>query len=398
MIDESKERFQEVFGRQSMVIASAPGRLEILGNHLDYNGGRVIGVAIDRRITVAVSARTDDLIRLATDRESGIAEHRLNKQFDQFSGPEWAVFPLAVVAAIRSSVGKTGNASSSITKSAGFDLSVTSNLPVGAGLSSSAAIELAVAVALNELFGLELSRELLIDISHRAENEFVGVPCGTLDQNVVGLGEKGSLIVLDHATGAHTMTPIPETISFVVFPTHVIHMLKESPYAERKRQCSEALKTLSRFIPGTTHLAHFHPSDLDAYGSQLCDNSFKRSLHVIEEQRRVDSFLSLMRENDLKSAGSCLFASHNSSRELFENSTTELDFLVDILYEQPGILGARLTGAGFGGAVLAMVTDAFDLDSLSTVEKAYKARFGVDIQPWHAGTDDGARIELAANR
>jgi len=395
MIEESKQRFRESFGRQCTVIASAPGRLEILGNHLDYNGGRVIGMAINRRITVAASARADNLIRLSTDRVTGIAEHALDKPYDQYRGPDWAAFPLAVVAAICDGTSDRPGHPRGLS---GFDLSVTSKVPVGAGLSSSAAIELAVAVALNELFCLELSRDELITRAHLAETVFVGVPCGKFDQNVVGLAEKGSLIVLDHASGSQILFPIPEPVSFVVFPTHVAHRLRESPYAARKMTCSRALQTLQRCIPGTTHLAHYHHADLDAYGSNLEHTQFKRARHVIQEQHRVDSFIARLRTGDLESAGSCLSSSHDSSRDLFDNSSIELDFLVEMLKRQPGVLGSRLTGAGFGGAALAMVNDSGDLDKLSAVEKAYTARFGVDIQAWQTGTDEGARVDMPVNR
>lgn len=370
--------FREHFDGAPESHAYAPGRVEVIGNHTDYNGGTVVGAAIDRGMAVAASLRDDGRIRLLSDAKvsEGIVESTWESYQDD-ALPEWCRYPLGVVDEARIRAWSS--------EPFGLDLAISSNLPVGTGLSSSAALELAVAGALSELLFSDddrPSRGVLVEVAHRAENRYVGMPCGLLDQSVVGFARENSLVVLDAAVNRSMAIPLPDGIRFVLFRSHISHALVESPYETRHRECREALMGLERFIPGIRHLAHVHPADLDAYASVLQTKPSLRARHVVHEQRRLGAFLAAISQQDLQAAGACMTASHDSSRSFFDNSTPELDALVASANEQPGVLGARLSGGGWGGSVVAMVDDSFEEKHAEAICDAYEELFETRPHWW----------------
>ena len=380
----SAKAFTEHWGSSPSVVASAPARVEIIGNHTEYNGGTVVGAAISRRLEVACSLRTDGVIRIASD---SVVETSV-ETFQEPSLPDWTRYPLGVFDELRML--------EIIEANIGFDLSVVSEIPQGEGLASSAAFELATVIALDALAGSQArssERSSLVRIAHRAENRFVGVPCRLLDQSVAGFARAGSLVVLDASTGRHHLQAVPENISLVLFRTHIHHRLIDSPYEKRHDECRQALMGLQKVIPGIRYLAHLHPVDIVAYDVILSETLARRARHVVEEQRRVGGFLRALTESDTSAAGGLLFDSHESSKTQFENSTPEMDFLVQKLKEQPGVLGARLSGAGWGPAVLAMVDSSFKDESADHVATSYEEVFEAS-SPWQrTELSDGARIE-----
>jgi len=372
------EKFRATFGRAPEILARAPGRIEFIGNHTDYNGGPVLGAAVDRGVWVALARRDNGQRRLASDRRGQIitvAAERLEK----LTGAQgWANYPLGVLAAFPSF---------GLRASAGFDYLAMSDLPAGAGLSSSAAIELSSALAFAEAAGERPSREVLVKAARHAENHFVGVPCGVLDQGVSGFGKKDHLVFIDCRGPRFETVPLPRGANFWIFNTHTKHALVDGLYAARHRECMEAAQAL-----GVTLLVEVSPAGLAANAGRLPPIAAKRARHIVEEIARVNATVAALRGGDLAAVGKLLTASHRSSQHLFENSTPELDFLVDELASTPHVFGARLTGGGFGGAVMALTTGEFDEAAAELVAAAYAERFGPRPDILHTQTGDGASL------
>lgn len=369
--------FSRTFGRAPEVIARAPGRIEFIGNHTDYNGGTVLGAAIDRDIWVALAGRMDGQRRLFSDlggemvTQSGLPQPVTGSQ-------SWVNYPLGIIASLPEFGLKAPE---------GFDYAVISDLPTGAGLSSSAAIELASAFAFLAATGQAPPRETVVKLGRHAENHFVGVPCGILDQGVSGFGQKDHLVFIDCRGPSFSMVPIPPEVDFWIFNTHTKHALVDGLYAARHRECMEAAQAL-----GVSLLADADVARLEGVRERLPEVAYNRARHVIEEIARVGLTCKALRRGDLRAVGAALTASHRSSQLLFENSTPQLDFLVDRLIEVPEVLGARLTGGGFGGAVMALATGGFDEARAGRIAAAYAEKFGSAPDPLHMRTAPGADV------
>lgn len=368
--------FTQVYGRAPEVITRAPGRIEFIGNHTDYNGGTVLGAAIDRGVWVALSRRSDSQRRFYSEVLPQIIV--LDGELSRVTGEHsWVNYPLGVLAALP----KFG-----FGQPAGFDYLAISDLPTGAGLSSSAAIELASTLAFLAATGETADRETVIKIGRHAENHFVGVPCGILDQGVSGFGEKDRLVFIDCRGPTFSTVPMPATGHFWIFNTHTKHALVDGLYEARHRECMEAAKGL-----GVELLASASATSVAAGKAKLSDVAHRRARHVVDEIARVDEAKRALAAGDLTAVGKALTASHRSSQHLFENSTQELDFLVDTLTATPGVYGARLTGGGFGGAVMALTAPDFDIGAAAVAE-AYRAQYGAAPDVLHMQTGPGAEL------
>jgi galactokinase len=264
---------------------------------------------------------------------------------------------------------------------------VMSDLPPGAGLSSSAAIELASELAFLAATRQDPPRETVVKVGRHAENNFVGVPCGILDQGVSGFGRKDHLVFIDCRGPRFDTVPLPPGAHFWIFNTHTKHALVDGLYAERHRECMEAARTL-----GVKLLADASPAMVLAAEAKLSPIAFKRARHIVEEIARVDACVVALRHGDLRAVGGLLTASHRSSQRFFENSTPELDCLVDALVATPNVYGARLTGGGFGGAVMALTSAEFGETEARTVAATYAQRFGAAPDILHTQTGDGAAL------
>jgi galactokinase len=233
----------------------------------------------------------------------------------------------------------------------------------------------------------EPSRETLVKIGRHAENHFVGVPCGILDQGVSGFGRKDHLVFIDCRGPKFATVPLPAGAHFWIFNTHTKHALVDGLYAARHRECMEAAKTL-----GVGALVEASVASVLGAEARLSPVAFKRARHVVEEIARVESTGVALRDGDLSAVGKWLTASHRSSQTLFENSTAELDFLVDTLVATPHVFGARLTGGGFGGAVMALTSEKFGEAEAASVAKAYAEKYGARPDVLHTQTGDGAAL------
>lgn len=379
MKSELLANFSRLFGRPPEIMSRAPGRIEFIGNHTDYNGGPVLGVAIDRSVWVALARRDDNQRQFASAQRTGVIRLPVGRLEKMSGDASWANYPLGVLAAFPSF---------GLRVPAGFDYLALSDLPVGAGLSSSAAIELASALAFTAAVGERPSREVLVQAARHAENRFVGVPCGILDQGVSGFGRKDHLVFIDCRGPRFETVPLPAGAHFWVFNTHTHHALVDGLYAARHRECMEAAHAL-----GATLLVDVRPEVLAKVApGTLPPVAAKRAQHIVGEIARVASTVDALRSGNLAEVGRLLTASHRSSQHLFENSTAELDFLVDTLAATPEVHGARLTGGGFGGAVMAMTSEKFDDAAAQRVAAAYAQKFGASPDILHLQTGDGAGL------
>ena len=335
-----------------IISSFAPGRVELLGNHTDYNGGVVLSAAIDRGVTAQGTRRDDGQIVLTSEGVAGVVTACADKLAAKDS---WADYPLGVAKVFQ----EAGHPIS------GFEVDFSSTLPLGAGLSSSAAIEVATAVLLTRIFDLEIPPLDLARLCRRAENEFVGVSCGLLDQVSSIFGKKDHAIYLDCRAETVATIPFPHDVGLLIVHSGVKHALIGGEYNERRDQCFEAAKILGV------------PALRDATSAQLAASAKmpslvkRRAAHIIGENERVFAAVDFLQQGEVAAFGRLMSASHRSSIENFENSTKELDALVEMACAQKGVYGARLTGGGFGGAIVALV----DLAAIDTIASAVVAEY-----------------------
>lgn len=375
--------FREQFLAEPAASARAPGRLEFIGNHTDYNGGLVLGVAVDRGVSVAVAPSNGPQIELISAGMEATATADIRAIKPLQGDAAWANYALGVFdQLVRGGVAPIH----------GFRMAVTSDLPFGAGLSSSAAFELAAGRALGSLYSVEMDPADWARLARRAENQFVGVPCGILDQGVSAFGAVDHLVRIDCKTESFERVPIPPGLHFWVFNTGVKHALLDSLYATRHNECHQALAQLQKNDPELKYLADASLAQVEALGDALEPALEKRARHVIEESARVREMVAALATGDLEMAGQLLNASHESSRTLFENTCPELDFLALHLQRIKSVYGCRLTGGGFGGAVMAVTSADFDEAVAEDVVAAYEAKFSHRPKIFHTLSGDGAQL------
>jgi galactokinase len=380
--ERAKQAYLEYM--EGSTAAFAPGRIEFLGNHLDYNGGLVLGAAIDAGIYALANPREDKVVRLFSESfADGVVETGLTKFSKQDGKKSWANYCLGVLKVMTDE---------GLAPSTGFSLTLATSLPISAGLSSSAALELATALAIAELANKKITLKDLVEICRKAENEFVGMPCGILDQATSAFGKKGHLVLIDCETESVSSLPMPAESRLWVIDSGIKHDLVDSHYATRNQECKDALRLIREINPSLTCLAQ---ADEQLIGqADLPESARKRALHVVREQERVRSFRKgLEKKTGLRDLGRLLTDSHQSSCELFENSCTELDALVQSLIKHENVLGARLTGGGFGGAVLAWTTTEFQQTDADKIASSYESQFGRCPETHCFSPSRGAGIE-----
>ncbi len=364
---ELRERVTTLTGRQPDGVWSAPGRVNLIGEHTDYNQGFVLPFAIDRRTQVAAGLRDDGVIRVTSTFDDSPAEwHLTDLDTARTSGrlTGWSAYPLGVAWAL-------GQHGANLAEVPGVDLVIDSAVPVGAGLSSSAAIENAVAVALNDLWNLNLSRPELAQVGQLAENEVVGAPTGIMDQSASLLGETDSAVFLDCRSLEAAVVPLgltPAELSVLVIDTRISHSHATGGYADRRASCEAGAAAM-----GVASLRELSTGDLDRARDILDDVTFRRVRHVITENQRVIDTVLTLRTKGPNAIGSLLDDSHRSMRDDFEISTPELDLAVDTARAH-GAIGARMTGGGFGGAAIALVPRVLLLEVELAVKDAFADR------------------------
>lgn len=355
---ELAARFEREFGRLPDGVWQAPGRVNLIGEHTDYNEGFVLPFAIDKTARVAVAVRTDSTIRLlSTYGDQGVVSADVSA-LDAGSAKGWTKYPLGVVWALQ----QRG------VEVPGLDLLLDSNVPLGAGLSSSHAIECAVISALNDLTGAGLEAEEMVLATQRAENDFVGAPTGIMDQSASLRGAKGHAVFLDCRDQSVQLVPFeaePAGLVMLVIDTRVSHSHADGGYASRRASCE-----LGAGILGVKALRDLQVSDLEEARGRLDEVTYRRVRHVVTENDRVLKTVELLTHEGPGAIGTLLDASHVSMRDDFEISCPELDLAVDTSRAN-GAIGARMTGGGFGGAAIALTPLAAEQQVRAAVVRAF---------------------------
>ena len=374
------DHFKNEFGYEPTGVWSAPGRVNLIGEHTDYNEGFVLPLAIDRRTCAAVGTRSDQLARIASAFTGEVVEFEISQiQRDKVSG--WSAYPLGVAWSLIQA-GATPQ---------GFDLYVDSNVPVGAGLSSSAAIECSVALALNDLWESGFSREVLAKVGQRAENEIVGAPTGIMDQTASLFGQVDHAVFLDCRTLEAKPTPLAlreNGLELLVMDTRVAHRLTDGGYAARRQSCEEAAQLVE-----VSSLRDLTAAILEESKHLLSEVAYKRARHVVTENERVIQTVELLSGSGPKSIGQLMVESHTSMRDDFQISISELDVAVETAMAE-GAFGARMTGGGFGGAAIALIESAKVSNLTSVVLEKFRDQGFVKPEIFKVTADEGAKREI----
>ncbi|HTS00439.1 MAG TPA: galactokinase [Bacteroidota bacterium] len=371
--------FAKRFGTGPEVVASAPGRVNLIGEHVDYNDGLVLPAAIDRTTAVAASARDDGRLVLVTDagQEASFAAGRLYPSERR----AWTDY-ITGVAMLLQQQGMPAR---------GASLLVASNVPRGSGLSSSAALELAAAFALEELFAARVPPVETALLCQRAEHEFAGVKCGIMDQFVSCLGRRDHALLLDCRSLAVDHVPLPAGADLLICDTGVRRALGSSEYNRRREECAEGLRLLAGAHGAPAALRDVSPDEFAERAPSLPPVVRRRCAHVVSEIARVERAAAALRGGNLPEFGKLMYDSHLSLQRDYEVSCPELDRLVDICAEAEGVYGARMTGAGFGGCVICLVRRECAESVTRRINAEYPARSGRRASVYACATDDGAR-------
>jgi galactokinase len=374
-----RAQFVDRFGREPDVVASAPGRVNLIGEHTDYNGGEVLPIAIARRTWVAAGRAPTDgpepVLRAVSDNQPAMGTVGLRAP--QRSG-EWWDYLTGVVAPLLEGSGRALS----------LDLAVASDVPTGAGLSSSAAIEVATALAVAGVLEQRIELQEAAMIAWRAETGFVGVPCGIMDQFASALCRAGEALHLECDTARYDFAPFGDTL--LIFDTAIPRSLRTSHYNERRAECDEALRLLRRRWPDLPSLAAAEPEQV--LEAQLPAPLHGRALHVSRETRRVRDAVAALRAGG-RISRELLVGSHESLRDLYECSRPELDWVVERAITLPGVRGARLTGAGWGGCAIVVGEEAALREAGLLLAREYESRFALVPRLWLSGASAGARVE-----
>ena len=379
-----KESFQENFGdTNNTKIVRAPGRVNLIGEHTDYNEGFVMPVAIDRDILIIGRKRNDKKIKLYSVDFNEFKEFDLNNLVENFDKPRikhWSNYPAGVLYFL---------------KKEGYDINgiecvISGNIPVGASLSSSAAFEVVTAFTAKLLYSIQISDIDLIKLAQKSENEYVGVKCGIMDQFISCVGKKGTALFLDCRNLQYEFVPLNiEGYKIVIFDTKKKRELVESAYNKRRNECEEGVEILGRFIPGIKALRDVTSQDFLKYKKYLSSDTAKRVEHVVFENERVERVKKLLAISDLTSLGKELNNSHISLRDLYEVSCFELDLLVETTLSMEGVLGSRMTGAGFGGCAISLIKEGSMDKVCNYTKEVYKSKTGIDPDIYICNSSDG---------
>ena len=376
MIEKS---FERIFGGKAEVAVRAPGRVNLIGEHTDYNDGFVLPAAIDRTIEMAGRRRPDRTVRLHSLDFSDAVEFSL-EAIERTAEHSWSFF----------SAGVTKFLLEDGFKLPGADIVFGGDIPREAGLSSSAAVEVATVAFWRKLAGLEFDPVYGVKLARRAENEFVGMPCGVMDQFASALSRQGHALFLDCRDLSFRHVPLQAGVKIVVCNSGVKRALTQSEYEVRLKQCRQAVAQLGSTGLAVKSLRDVDLDDLEGARQALGDLLFRRAHHVVSENQRVLQAVEVLEGGDLERFGQLMYASHESLRDDYEVSSKELDTLVDLARRQPGVLGARMTGAGFGGCTVNLVQAEAAEDFARAVGQGYKQRLGLEADVYVCQASDGA--------
>ncbi len=376
--------YQDYFGSNPSHISIGPGRVNLIGEHTDYNDGFVLPVAIKRDVRVAFRPRSDRKVRLFSVEYSESFEFNLD-EIAHNPDKLWTNYVMGVAW----SLAERG------LHLTGIDAALSGNVPRGSGLSSSAAIEIATALAFLHASGQinALSGPQIAKAAQRAENAFVGVNCGIMDQFISMMGAENHALLIDCRTLDYTLAPMPENISLVIGNTKASRSLASSAYNERRAQCEEGVATLQSVLPEIRALRDVTSAQLEQHKSLLSETVYRRCRHVIGENERVMQTVAALASGDLAQVGRLMNTSHESLRHDYEVSSAALDTMVDAMRSVAGCYGARLTGAGFGGCAIALVEPGREQAIADTIYEQYPKVTQLWPEVYTSKASAGARVE-----
>ncbi|MDD3093628.1 MAG: galactokinase [Clostridia bacterium] len=382
--DELRKIMNDVYGQSENPIRffQAPGRVNLIGEHIDYNGGYVFPAAIDKFSTVAIRKRDDDLIKLYATDLKYVVEANIN-ELEKYKNLKWGNYQLGVIEQLMKKGISVG----------GAEFIFNDLVPLGSGLSSSAAIEVVTAYAMTELYGHNIDKIEIALICQKAEHEYVGVKCGIMDQFASAMGKKGNAILLDTDTLEYEYIPVKlDKYSIVISNTNKKRSLGESKYNERRSECEKALADMQNKFPEKKNLCDFSYKEFLLCKDEIKDEKCKkRAEHAVCENLRVLDSVKSLRKNDILSFCKYLNLSHISLRDLYEVSCKELDILVESAWMQKDVLGSRMTGAGFGGCTVSIVKTESVEEFINDISKVYYEIMGYDASFYVCNISDGVK-------
>ena len=380
-LEELAQHFEKAFGSPPRIFC-APGRVNLLGEHTDYNDGFVMPCAIGFSTRVAISPRTDRKLVIRSEEFSEQFEFDLDNLPRHGQGA-WSDYVLGIAVMLA----EIGHPSS------GASLLVRGEVPIGAGLSSSAAIEVASALALMSLNGARLTLPEIAKLCQRAENVFIGARVGIMDQFVSCLGRAGHALLLDCRSLEYKLIPIPENVRLVICNTMVKHEHASGAYNQRRDECDEGVQILSEWYPNARALRDISVEQLEQHKAGMPATIYKRCLHVVSENQRVLEGARYLAAGDVGRFGGLMRESHRSLRDLFEVSCRELDIMVEIAESLEGYCGGRMTGGGFGGCTVNLVKSADASRFAAQISERYQAATGIKPDIYVCSAANGASAD-----
>src|SRR6266567_7526749 len=359
-------------------IHRAPGRVNLIGEHTDYNDGFVMPAAIDLCTQVAIKHRDDRKLMITSENLSEKVEFDLDEQDPRARG-HWSDYVRGVAVTLE----RAGY------RLHGADLAIRSDVPIGAGLSSSAALEVATGYAMLETSDIEIDRVELAKLCQQAENEFVGMRCGIMDQFASSCGQAGTALMLDCRSLEYRLLPLPGGVRLVICNTMVKHELGSSEYNTRRAECEEGVKHFAKLLPDIQALRDVTVKDLECCGHNLNQVTYKRCRHVITENARVMEATAALERGDLNAFGDLMAQSHRSLRDDYKVSCAELDTMVDLATKIEGVFGARMTGGGFGGCTINLVEADSVAEFKRDIAHGYELATGLAPEIFVRSTADG---------
>jgi galactokinase len=373
------DKFEEVYGSRKCRLFRAPGRVNLIGEHTDYNDGYVFPMAIDMDVVIAARGRSDRLVRLHSmnfDERSQFSLDAIERDEEHF----WSNYVRGVALYM----------SERFPSLCGGDVVIEGNVPIGSGLSSSAAVEVVTALALLDVNGLSMDRSEMALLCQRAENEFVGNRCGVMDQLSSVFGQRGKALFIDCRSLDVRPVPIPEEVVVVICDTMKRRELLSSEYNARRAECEDAARILGGHLPGVSALRDVSCEDFEAHKGKLPQRVRMRAEHVIYENERVEQSVEALHAGDLAKVGDLMAASHESLRDKYQVSCAELDLMVAIASRSPGCIGARMTGAGFGGCTVNVVERDRASGFCEAVGEGYHRETGIVPEIYTSVPSEGA--------
>lgn len=377
--------FFQRYGTRLQVHSSSPGRINLIGEHTDYNDGFVLPGAIDKKISFSLAKNGHpNLCRVYSIDMDDSVEFSLNSLQKAVAG-SWKNYAIGVAAELMVAGAQFE----------GFDAIFTGDVPLGAGLSSSAALECALATGLNTLFDLGFNQQEIIHISQMAEHHYAGVECGIMDQFASVMGKKDQVFMLDCRTKEYEYFSLNlEDCQLLLLDTCVEHSLAGTAYNERRSQCEQGAAILREFYPEIINLRDVTLAQLQEHQAALPEIVYQRCLHVVTENERVHRTCQAISDKDMPLLGSLLYQSHDSLSKVYEVSCPELDFLVDFTRKRAEILGARMMGGGFGGCTLNLVNSSEKDTFIDAISAAYLTETGIPLKAYAVSLEDGAQAQF----